>query len=64
MTPGGSSHGGDRMAKFVGQERLKPYISDHLKPGTLLPIEFVTTEGIRGIGYEATLLADICDASI
>lgn len=62
MTPGGSSHGGDRMAKFVGQERLKPYISDHLKPGTLLPIEFVTTEGIRGIGYEATLLADICDA--
>jgi hypothetical protein len=62
MTPGGSSHGGDRMAKFVGQERLKPFISEHLKPGTLSPIVFVTPEGVRGIGYEATLLADICDA--
>lgn len=62
MTPGGSSHGGDRMGKFVGQDRLKPYISEHLRPGTLSPIEFVTTDGFRGIGYEATLLADICDA--
>src|ERR1700730_11707624 len=26
MSPGGSSHGGDRMAKFAGQERLKPFI--------------------------------------
>ena len=62
MTPGGSSHGGDRMVKFAGQDRLKPYISDRLKPGTLNPIEFVTTDGKRGLGYEATLLADICDA--
>jgi hypothetical protein len=62
MSPGGSSHGGDRMAKFTSQERLRPFISDKLKPGTLSPIEFVTTNGIRGLGYEATILADICDA--
>jgi hypothetical protein len=62
MTPGGSSHGGDRMAKFVGQDRLKPFISERLRPGTLSPIDFVAKDGFRYIGYEATLLADICDA--
>ncbi len=29
---------GDRMAKFTAQERLKPYISERLKPGTLSPL--------------------------
>ncbi|HYN15936.1 MAG TPA: P63C domain-containing protein, partial [Terriglobales bacterium] len=38
------------------------FTSDKLKPGTLTPIEFRTPDGRRMLGYEATLLADICDA--
>jgi hypothetical protein len=62
MTPGGSSHGQDRMVKFATQDRLKPFTSEKLKPGTLTPILFRTPDGSRVLGYEATLLADICDA--
>lgn len=62
MSPGGSSHGQDRMVKFATQDRLKAFTSDKLKPGTLTPIEFRTPDGRRMLGYEATLLADICDA--
>jgi len=62
MTPGGSSHGQDRMVKFATQDRLEPFTSERLKPGTLVPIEFRTPDGRRTLGYEATLLADICDA--
>jgi hypothetical protein len=50
------------MVKFATQDRLKPFTSDKLKPGTLIPIEFKTPDGRRMLGYEATLLADICDA--
>ena len=50
------------MVKFVTQDRLKPFASERLKPGTLNPIEFRTPDGRRLLGYEATLLADICDA--
>ena len=62
MSPGGSSHGQDRMVKFATQDRLKPFTSEKLKPGTLNPIEFRTPDGRRTLGYEATLLADMCDA--
>jgi P63C domain len=62
MTPGGSSHGQDRIVKFATQDRLKPFTSEKLKPGTLMPIEFRTPDGRRMLGYEATLLADMCDA--
>jgi hypothetical protein len=33
-----------------------------LSSGTLNPIEFKTPQGNRALGYEATVLADICDA--
>jgi hypothetical protein len=62
MSPGGSSLGRDRLAKFVGQDRLKDFVPKHLSSGTLTPIEFKTPQGIRALGYEATILADICDA--
>jgi len=62
MTPGGSSHGQDRIVKFATQDRLKSFTSDRLKPGTLTPILFRTPDGSRVLGYEATLLADMCDA--
>jgi len=62
MSRGGSSRGGDRIAKFAGQERLKAFATSTLTSGTLTPIEFRTPQGIRALGYEATVLADICDA--
>jgi hypothetical protein len=63
MAMGGSSYrGGDRLARFVSQNRLKPFTKPNLASGTLKPIPFVTTKGMRALGYEATILPDICDA--
>jgi hypothetical protein len=62
MTRGGSSRGGDRIAKFASQDRLKPFVSKNLSSETFGPIEFRTPQGNRALGYEATILADICDA--
>ena len=62
MSLGGSSQGRDRLAKFAGQERLKDFVPNHLSSGTLAPIEFKTPQGNRALGYEASILADICDA--
>ena len=63
MSHGGSySRGGDRLAKFVGQERLKPFVSDNLISRTVSPIKFRSPLGGVAYGYEATVLAAICDA--
>lgn len=63
MAMGGSSYrGGDRLARFASQNRLKPFAKPNLAGGTLKPIPFITTKGMRALGYEATILPDICDA--
>ena len=62
MAPGGSSHGRDRLAKILGQNRLKDHVPKSLSSGTLSPIEFRTQDNRRVLGYEATILPDICDA--
>ena len=63
MSHGGSySRGGDRLAKFVGQERLKDFASQDLIDRTVTPIKFRTPTGNIAYGYEATVLADICEA--
>lgn len=54
--------GGDRLAKFVGGERLKDFVSQQLRDVTERPIKFVTPDGLSAYGYEATVLADICEA--
>ena len=53
--------GGDRLAKFVSGDRLKPFINKHLQEVTADPIKF-RIGGNLAYGYEATVLADICDA--
>lgn len=64
----GSSVGekGDRLTKFLGGKLLNPFISDELKRVTENPIKFRAPRGGAGglftYGYEAQLLADICDA--
>ena len=56
MSYGGSfSRGEDRLAKFVGQKRLKPYISEDLTDRTVKPINFKTTQGGSAYGYRAFL---------
>jgi hypothetical protein len=63
MSHGGSySVGGDRLAKFATQGRLKPYVSSELIERTANPIRFRTPSGSLAYGYEATVLADLCEA--
>src|SRR5258705_9022972 len=54
--------GGDRIAKFVATNAIKPFVSEHLADVIKNPIFFQTIHGSRAYGYEATILADICDA--
>lgn len=63
MSHGGSySVGGDRLAKFAAQGRLKPYISNDLLERTASSIKFRTPTRSLAYGYEATVLADLCEA--
>ena len=64
MTQTGNTRSGtlNRLHSFVVQNRLKPFISEDLATCTANPIQFRTTRGILAKGYEATLLADICEA--
>ncbi|RIK75059.1 MAG: hypothetical protein DCC68_21935 [Planctomycetota bacterium] len=54
--------GGDRLAKFVSGDRLKDYVSAELREVTGNPLRFRIRSGHLAYGYEATVLADICDA--
>jgi hypothetical protein len=63
MSHGGSySKGGDRLAKFATQGRLKSYVSNELIERTERPIKFRTPAGSLAYGYEATVLAELCEA--
>ena len=62
MARGGSSHGGgDRLAHFVHQKTLEPFISQDLRSVTANPIMFRVPQGQIGHGYPATLLVDLCN---
>ncbi len=54
--------GGDRLAKFVAGKALSTFIGDDLRKVTGEPIKFKAPNGSVAYGYEATVLADICDA--
>lgn len=63
MARGGSSRGGgDRLKYFVAQKTLAPFVSNHLRQVTEEPIIFKTQRGMSAYGYEAEVLADICEA--
>ena len=63
MSRGGSNKsGGDRLAKFTAGKGIDPYISADLSDRTRNPIKFRTPRGAIAYGYEATALADICEA--
>jgi len=63
MARGSSANtGGDRLAKFTAGKALNPYVSAGLLEVTANPIKFRTPNGNVAYGYEATILADICEA--
>lgn len=63
MSRGGSNKsGGDRLAKFAAGKLIEPYVSDELRDVTQNPIKFRTPSGSLAYGYDAQILADICDA--
>ncbi len=53
---------GDRLAKFVATKGLKPFVGADLADVIIRPIRFRVPTGGIAYGYEATLLADLCDA--
>jgi P63C domain len=55
--------GGDRLAKFIATKSINPFVTDHLASLIIHPIKFRTPAGgAIAYGYEATILADLCDA--
>lgn len=60
---GGNPRGAkDRLARFVTTKSLNPFISEGLLSRIYEPIKFRTPHGSLANGYEATILADLCDA--
>ncbi len=59
----GQRHGG-LLKEFLAQKTLIPFINDTLAMALSNPIRFVRPGrgGKLAVGYEATILADICDA--
>lgn len=54
--------GPDRLAKFTAGKGITPFISAELQDRTTNPIKFRAPNGKIAYGYEATVLADLCDA--
>jgi hypothetical protein len=53
---------GDRLTKFVTGKSLNPFVSSDLLEMIKNPIRFQVPSGALAYGYEATILADLCDA--
>lgn len=53
--------GGDRLAKFIATKAINPFVSKELADVIINPIRFQPPTGGSAYGYEATILADICD---
>lgn len=61
----GSSSGNraeDRLSKFAASKRMKPFVNNSLSLRIVSPIRFRSPYGVVAYGYEATVLADLCDA--
>ncbi len=54
--------GAGRIAKFATGKKISPFVSEELAYQAQNPIKFKPTKGNIANGYEATILADLCDA--
>jgi hypothetical protein len=52
---------GDRLAKFASTKSIAPFVPDGLREKLVSPVRF-RVGGSTAYGYEATILADLCDA--
>lgn len=52
----------NRLALFVTGEIIKPFVPQHVIEATQSPIKFKAPNGVASYGYEAIILADICEA--
>lgn len=52
---------GQKIPQLIEHKTLKPIVSKELEQGIFAPIEFVTKKGFKALGYEATVLVDLCD---
>lgn len=62
MSKGGSGDGGDRLANFVRQDRLNPFIGKDLTAMIESPIKFQVKKGTIANGYDAETLQSIVRA--
>lgn len=64
MSAGSAGGGdGDRLSSFASGKSLSPFISKDLASRMNAPVRFqAPTGGSAATGYEATILADLCDA--
>jgi P63C domain len=63
MARGGSMIAGmNRLQLFVSRKGINSFISSELVGRIANPIPFVSPTGARAHGFEATLLADVCEA--
>jgi len=63
MSQGTAGRGeGDRLGRFIATKAINPYVSKHLTDVITSPIKFRAPSGGIAYGYEATILADLCDA--
>jgi hypothetical protein len=53
---------GNRLTKFINTKAIREFIDEVSAKAISNPILFRTTTGSDAYGYEATILADICDA--
>jgi hypothetical protein len=64
MSASGGTGGAQRIVQFANSNTIKPFISSELMARIENPIRFATNTGGLALGYEATILVDICDAII
>lgn len=62
MSQGTAGRGdGDRLSRFLATKSISPFVPDELRDVITKPILFKVSGNVA-YGYEATVLADVCDA--
>jgi hypothetical protein len=63
MARGGSMIAGmNRLELFASRKSISPFISNEIVERFANPIPFLTPDGFRAQGFDAILLADLCEA--
>jgi len=63
MARGGSMIAGmNRLELFVSRKAINPFISNQIAERIGNPIQFMTPAGVRAHGFDANLLAELCEA--